>query len=144
MEFKAVEVFSLFCCFHSLKTRMQESLWNSQTPALPFLNPPMLRGFRVSRYCDVCRMVLCSCYLAQNTHILPQDPRSPAPHKQPFRWLQMRFIHLQLIILFQAAESTAAHRAPSTSPRGGGGSNRDVSPPACPGQIGRASCRERV
>lgn len=79
-------------------------------------------------------MVQCSCYLAQSTSISPQEPRSPAPHKQPFASSIFSSLSSSGLQRARRLGPPLAHRAPSTSPRGGGGSNRDVSPPACPAQ----------
>lgn len=95
----------------------------------------MSGGLRVSRYCDACWMVQCSCYLAQNTSISPQLTCA-SQATVCFKCDSSIFSSLSSSGLQRARRlgPPLAHRAPSTSPRGGGGSNRDVSPPACPGQ----------
>ena len=106
---------------------------DSETQSVPNPRSPF-HSLRVSRYCDTCRMVQCSCYLAQSTSISPQEPRSPAPHKQPFASSIFSSLSSSGLQRARRLGPPLAHRAPSTSPRGGGGSNRDVSPPACPAQ----------
>lgn len=95
----------------------------------------MSGGLRLSRYCDACWMVQCSCYLAQNTSISPQLTCA-SQATICFKCDSSIFSSLSSSGLQRARRlgPPLAHRAPSTSPRGGGGSNRDVSPPACPGQ----------